>query len=140
MKFMKHKFDLMRISGHYRQILLFLITVIIPSLVLIILTWHVIAQQRELDEKRLVDERQRMTKEISQKLLVKLEEIKLNEMSAMISGQKSIGTKDYISNEVIFTGLVKGEDLLLPWEANQNSYRLFQEKTSFYEKIRFPWQ
>ena len=136
MKLVRHKPELMRTSDHHRQVFLFLITIVVPSLVLIILTWHVIAQQRELSEKRLVDERHRITKEISQKLLVKLEDIKLNEVGAGISGIKSIGIINYKSGEVILTGLVKGEDLLLPWEVNQNTYRLFQNKTSFSEKIR----
>ena len=46
MKLVRHKPELMRTSDHHRQVFLFLITIVVPSLVLIILTWHVIAQQR----------------------------------------------------------------------------------------------
>jgi hypothetical protein len=68
----------MRKHSHNKQVLLFLIAVLLPSAVLVVLTCLVIGQQKELDEKRLSDERRRMTTEIGQKLLVRLEDIKLH--------------------------------------------------------------
>jgi len=95
-----------------------------------------IGQQQELSEKRLADERRRMATEIGQKLLVRLEEIKLHEVSATASGAKPPNTIDYTSSEIILTGLAEGERLVLPWEANQTHDRLSPDETAFFEKIR----
>jgi hypothetical protein len=71
----------MHSHGHHKQVLLFLIAVVLPSTVLVVLTWHMIGQQQELSEKRFADERRRIATEIGQKMLVRLEEIKLHEVS-----------------------------------------------------------
>jgi len=126
----------MRTRSHHKQVLLFLIAVVLPSTVLVVLTWHMIGQQQELSEKRLADERRRMATEIGQKLLVRLEEIKLHEVSATASGAKLPNTIDYTSNEIILTGLAEGERLMLPWEANQMHGRLSPDENAFFEKIR----
>ena len=136
MEFMKRSTSIIRTRGHHKQVLLFLIAVVLPSSVLIVLTWHMIGQQQELSEKRLADERLRLAAEIGQKLLVHLEEIKLHEVTATASGAKSINTLDYTSGEVILTGLADGERLLLPWETGTTNNRLSMGKTAFFEKIR----
>jgi tetratricopeptide (TPR) repeat protein len=133
---MKRSNSKMRTRSHHKQVLLFLIAVVLPSTVLVVLTWHMIGQQQELSEKRLVDERRRMATEISQKLLVRLEEIKLHEVSATASGAKPPNIIDYTSDEIILTGLAEDEQLLLPWEVNQNNDRLSPDETAFFEKIR----
>jgi len=133
---MKHSISTMRTRSHYKQVLLFLIAVVLPSTVLVVLTWHMIGQQQELSEKRLADERRRIATEIGQKLLVRLEEIKLHEVSATASGAKPPNTIDYTSDKIILTGIAADERLMLPWEANQNNDRLSTDKTTFFEKIR----
>jgi signal transduction histidine kinase len=95
-----------------------------------------IGQQQELSEKRLADERHRLATEIGQKLLVRLEEIKLHEVSATASGAKPPNTIDYTGDEIILTGLAEGERLILPWEAKQNNDRLSPDQNAFFEKIR----
>jgi signal transduction histidine kinase len=125
-----------RASGHRKQVLLFLIAVVLPSTVLVVLTWHMIGQQKELNEKRLADERRRLAIEIGQKLLVRLEEIKLYEVSATASGTKLLNTIDYTSDEIILTGLAKGDQLVLPWEVNQPRDKLTLDETAFFKKIR----
>jgi len=102
---MKRSNTTMRTRNHHKQVLLFLIAVVLPSTVLTVLTWHMIGQQKELNEKRLADERRRMATEIGQKLLVRLEDIKLHEVSATASRVKPPNTIDYTSNEIIVTGL-----------------------------------
>jgi signal transduction histidine kinase len=136
MKFMKRSNTTMRTRSHHKQVLLFLIAVVLPSTVLIVLTWHMIGQQKELSEKRLGDERRRMAREIGQKLLVRLEEIKLHEVSATASGAKPPNTIDYTSDEIILTGLAEGERLMLPWEVSQTHDRLSPDETAFFDKIR----
>lgn len=128
----------MRTRGRYKLVLLFLIAVVLPSSVLIVLTWHMIGQEKELYQKRRADERRRMARELGQKLFVRLEEIKLREVSADVRGIKSWNTLQYSSREVILVGLADGERLLLPWEAHQANDRLspISSNTSFIEKIR----
>ncbi|MGB2862364.1 MAG: HAMP domain-containing sensor histidine kinase [Sedimentisphaerales bacterium] len=136
MKFLKRSNSTMLTRSHHKQVLLFLIAVVLPSTVLVVLTWHMIGQQQELSEKRLADERRRMATEIGQKLLVRLEEIKLHEVSATASGAKPLNTINYTSDEIILTSLAEGERLVLPWEANQSNDRLSPAETAFFEKIR----
>jgi signal transduction histidine kinase len=136
MEFMKRSTNTMRARSHHKQVLLFLIAVVLPSSVLIVLTWHMIGQQQELSEKRLADERRRAAAEIGQKLLVRLEEIKLRELSDTASGAKSPDTIEYTCDEVILRGLADGKRLSLPWEANPTNHRLSPGKTPFFEKIR----
>jgi signal transduction histidine kinase len=138
MELMKSSARAMRTHGRNKLVLLFLIAVVLPSSVLIVLTWHMIGQEQELNQKRLADERRRMAREIGQKLLVYLEEIKLHEVSAAASGAKSLNILEYTSREVILIGLADRERLLLPWEANQTNDRLsyIASNTAIIEKIR----
>ena len=133
---MKRSNVTMRARGHHKQILLFLIAVVLPSTVLVVLTWHMIGQQKELNDKRLADERRRMAIEVGQKMLVRLEEIKLHEVSATAISAKPLNTIDYTSYEIILTGLAEGERLVLPWEVNQTHDKLSPDQTTFFEKIR----
>ena len=108
--------------SHRKQILLFLLAVILPSLVLVVFTLRMISQERELAQKRMVDERRRLAGEIGQHLLVRLEKVKL----------------DYVNPEVVLIGQVEGDRLLLPWEENQKSeeFRQLLSSSNFARKIR----
>jgi signal transduction histidine kinase len=136
MELKKRNTNTMRTRGHHKQVLLFLVAIVLPSSVLIVLTWHMIGQQQELSEKRLADERLRLATEIGQKLLVRLEEIKLHEVSATASGTKLLNTSEYTNSGVILTGLSDGERLMLPWETNPTKNRLFTGETTLFQKIR----
>jgi signal transduction histidine kinase len=57
-----------------------------------------------------------------------------------VSGSKPLNSIGYTSNEIILTGLSKGERLVLPWEANQGNDRLSPGQTPFFEKIRLAEQ
>ena len=94
--------------GHRKQILLFLIAVILPSLVLVVFTLHMISQEKELAQKRAVDERRRLAGEIGQHLLVRLEKIKLQEVSAATNWTQLSANCDYANSEVVLIGLVEG--------------------------------
>jgi len=127
----------MRTRIRYKQVLLFLIAVALPSAVLILLTWRMIGQQEELSEKRQADDRRRLAREIGQKLLVRLEEIKVHEVSAVASGSESHNSIAYTSPEVVVRGLTNGEQLRLPWEEDQASDQLGGSlgDTGFFEKM-----
>ncbi|MCH8193433.1 MAG: hypothetical protein IIA65_05385 [Planctomycetes bacterium] len=121
--------------GRNKLVLLFLIAVVLPSSVLIMLTWSMIGQQQELGEKRLADERRRLATEIGQKLLVHLENIKLREVSATAGGEESLNTLEYSSGAVVLTALADGERLMLPWEANQTG-NASPDNPAFFETMR----
>jgi signal transduction histidine kinase len=62
---------------HRRSIALFLITVVVPCLVLVALGLRIVRQDRELAEKRAEEERTRQIDQVRKDALSKLEEIKL---------------------------------------------------------------
>jgi len=125
-----------RTRSHRKQVLLFLIAVVLPSALLIVLTWHMIGQQQELSEKRWADKRHRVAREISQKMLVQLEDIKLREVSVRAGETAPLDTHEYSSDAVILIGLARGEQLLLPWELCQSNDKLELGNTDFSVKIR----
>jgi len=63
-------------QSYRKQILLFLLVFVLPCVVLALLSFRVIRQERELAGKRALDERRRITTEVSQYLFNRLETIK----------------------------------------------------------------
>ena len=128
----------MKGRSHRKQILLFLIAVFLPSVVLVFLTIRMIGQERELTQKRIADEKIRMARDIGQHLFVNLENIKLQESSA-VSNEDLLPAKiSYVNPEVVFVGLVEGRQLLLPWERSQEIERTAKllNDPEFIRKIR----
>jgi len=105
--------------SHRKQILLFLLAVVLPSLVLVVFALRMISQEKELAQKRLKDEYRRLAREIGQHLLVRLEKIKLQEASAAVNPNQSTAQADYANPEVVLIGKVVGHKLWLPWEVDQ---------------------
>jgi len=91
-----------------------------------------IGQERELAEKRVLDERRRMAAELSQVLFSRLEAIKLKEVTS-----DSI-SEGYKNPEVVFLGRVEGSQLKLPWEIRpeDGSERQSLNQSDFMQKIR----
>ena len=128
----------MRAPGHRRQILLFLIAVIVPSLVLLVLSIRMITEERELAEKRLVDEQRRRAADVRQELLTRLEGIKLREEQALSPKSDSAQAAEYSDPSVVLVGRVVEGRLILPWEANSatdQSQQLLNEP-AFAQKIQ----
>ena len=57
--------------SHRRQVLLFFVAVMLPSIVLVALSLRMIGQENELAENRRVEERQRVSSDLGQQLLVR---------------------------------------------------------------------
>lgn len=128
----------MRPRGHQRQVLLFLITVIVPCLVLVVLGVRIIGQERELVEKRAADERRRLANTIRQELLTFLERIRLREVSALTyyaGAAASVGSED---PAVALVGGVRGDRLMLPWDTLRAAaeFRQFLSEAPFAQKIQ----
>jgi len=82
-----------------------------------------IGQERELAQKRMADDKIRMARDIGQHLLVKLENIKLQERSAASDEDLLPAKISYVNPEVVLVGLVDGRRLILPWERSQETER-----------------
>jgi signal transduction histidine kinase len=115
-------------GGHGRLVLLFLVAVILPSLVLVLFTLRMIGQERELAEKRLLDDRTRLVAELDRFLLLHLENIKLQETDdASLLNQ----SRTYRNPEVILVCRVMDNRLLLPWDD-------IEGKEDFSENLKDP--
>jgi signal transduction histidine kinase len=99
--------------GHGRLFLLFLIAVVLPSAALVLFTVRMIRQDRELSEKRRLDDQTRLAAEIGRFLLLRLKNIKLQEAAVAASSSMS---REYRNPEVVLVGRVVDDRLLLPWE------------------------
>jgi len=101
---------------HRKQILLFLVAVLIPSLTLIFFTQKIIRQEKELSLKRAADERRRLAQEIGREVHLRLERFKLeesrNEAAILAHPDEHLPQRP----EIVAVGLVEGERLLLPWD------------------------
>jgi signal transduction histidine kinase/tetratricopeptide (TPR) repeat protein len=103
---------------HRRQILLFLLAVIVPSMVLVALSLRMFGQERELAEKRLLDEQHRRVSDIHQQLLTRLERTKLKEVSALAQPKQAVAAISE-TPEVVLVGWQEKNQLVLPWDENR---------------------
>lgn len=125
-------------ATHRKQILLFLIAVILPSSVLVFFTTRMIRQERELAEKRARDQRLQLAKEFGQELLEWLERIKLDEVDRYRNSTASKQSAQYANSDVELTGFVGESGLKWPWEFDlsaQESLNLLNS-SSFARKIQ----
>ncbi|MGI9065513.1 MAG: sensor histidine kinase [Pyrinomonadaceae bacterium] len=112
--------------NHRRQVVLFLIAIIVPALVLVVLSLRMISQERELAEKRLAEEQRQLVREISQELLARLERIKAQEVRALGAHAANKETTTYANPEVMLVSWIEENRLVLPWESN-GAAREFQQ-------------
>jgi signal transduction histidine kinase len=124
--------------SHRRRIVLFLVAIVVPSLVLVVLSLRMISQERELTEKRLLDEQHRRTSEIRHELLTHLERIKLKQVRALAAQPNSITAADYGDSELVFVGFVENNQLVLPWEQNRaaDEFQQLLAEPAFAQRIQ----
>lgn len=111
----------MRTYGHRRQIVLFLVAILLPCVVLIALALRMIRQERELAEKRLAEQQHLLTSESRQELLASLEKIKLQEVSALAKQTGGTPPVAYTNPAVALVAWVEDNRLVLPWEKQRAS-------------------
>lgn len=135
----------MPLRSHRRSVLLFLAAILVPCLVLVMLSLRMISQERELAEKRLAEEQRRLTGQIRQELLARLERIKLQEAGALAAqagvgaGLKPAPPPARPQNAaVVFLGWVENNRLALPWEVSRTSaeFRQLLGGAEFAKKIQ----
>lgn len=103
----------MQVSHYKRQVMLFVIAVLLPAGVLICLASRMVNQDRELAAKRTVDQRHAAVDQLRRELDARLEAIKLQEINRLIRAPQS---QDSGNPAVVFTANLEGDQLVLPWE------------------------
>jgi signal transduction histidine kinase len=128
----------MAANGHRRQVLLFLVAIILPCVVLVVLGLRMVAQERELGEKRQADERRRIANQIRQDLSSRLERIALQEATAVVSNPDRFTTQVYGDPAVALVGQATNGRLVLPWEQNtrRDRFQRLQADAEFSRLIR----
>jgi len=107
----------MLVNRHKRQILLFLVAIVVPAAVLIGLAGRLVYQDQELASKRAVDQRRAAVDQLRRELSARLEAIKLQEINGLIRSRNSETTPDSGNPAVVFTAAIEGDHLVLPWAA-----------------------
>jgi signal transduction histidine kinase len=113
----------MAAHGHRRQVLLFLVAIILPCVVLVVLGLRMVAQERELNEKRAADERRSMTGQLRQELSARLDRIALEEATALLSDETGHASREYQDSQVALVALARDGHLTLPWEHDPRAAR-----------------
>jgi signal transduction histidine kinase len=101
---------------HKRQVLLFLIAVLVPAMVLIGLATRIMNQDRELAAKRALDQRRAAVDQLRRELSARLEAIKLQEINRLIRALPAGHPEESENPAVVFTATLEGDQLRLPWE------------------------
>jgi len=117
--------------AHRRQVLLFLVAVVLPCTVLVVLGVRLISQERELRESRLADERRLITRQVRQELSVRLDDIKQNEATRLQADARQILTTQFTDSAVVLVARLRNGSLVFPWaqspDAEQARSLLFEE-------------
>jgi signal transduction histidine kinase len=111
----------MRREGHRKQVLLFLMAVLLPVVVLVGLTIRIVGQEAELAEKRAADERRRVAREVGRSLAARLDRLVRLEVSRLREAPSRFSSRDYLHPEVVLIARIDGDRLQLPWEAGPSS-------------------
>jgi hypothetical protein len=101
---------------HRKQVFLFIVAVLIPSLTLIFFTQKILRQEKELSLKRAADERRRLALEIGRELTLRLERFKLEESQNEAATLAQPDEHSPARPEVVAVGLIEDGRLFLPWE------------------------
>lgn len=99
-----------------RQGLLFLVAIVLPCLLLVALSLRMLAQERELAEKRVADARRQLAAQTEQDLLRRLERITFDALSIRAVGAGApAATRDH-DGAVALVADIENETILLPWD------------------------
>ena len=108
---------------HRRQVLLFLVAVVLPCTVLVALGVFIINQERELREGRLADERRLTTIQIREELSARLGTITQDEAARIQSDTREILSTHHTNPAVVLVAHVRDGSLALPWTENPDAER-----------------
>ncbi|MCH7890520.1 MAG: hypothetical protein IH921_03350 [Gemmatimonadetes bacterium] len=100
-----------------RQVVLFLVAVVLPSAVLVVLGIRLISQQGEIQRSRLADDRRAALSEASRLAIAELEDVEARILAAL-DESLSLPSRDYPHPAVRFVARVEDGRVILPWEEN----------------------
>jgi len=109
----------MRVTRHKRQIILFLVAILVPAGVLIGLAGRIMYQDRELAAKRAVDQRRAAVDQLRRELSSRLETIKLQEINRLIRSPNSSPARASRDPAVVFTATLENDHLVFPWQTTK---------------------
>jgi hypothetical protein len=112
----------MRVTRHKRQILLFLSAILVPAGVLVGLSGRLMFQDRELALKRAADRRHAAVEQLQRELIARLEAIRLEEINRQMRSTHSETAQDSGNPAVVFRAILRGDALIMPWEASAPEY------------------
>ena len=119
-----------------RLVSLFVVAVLLPCLLLLAVGLRMIAQERELSEKRRTEQVDRWIQEIRQELLARLETLKYRALSGLSTGGPDAGDSRGASPaEVLLTARIDGEALQLPWPPADLENRRRLREPAFVEML-----
>ena len=104
---------------HRREVVLFLLALILPSAVLVGLGLRMIAQERVAAEARVAAELGTTVRQIGRELLSRLENIKREEIEAITSGSRRLRAGLYVDPAVRLIARLEEGRVVLPWEGNE---------------------
>ena len=108
----------MNAGTHPKQVLLFFVAVLLPCLVLVALTLRLASQQKELAQKREVEDRQNALQEIRERLLARLESIESHGLDELAAQQPARWSVMPDENPIVLIAPIDGSRLRPPWEAD----------------------
>lgn len=112
----------MRVTRHKRQILLFLSAILVPAGVLVGLSGRLLYQDRELSLKRAGDRHRAAVEQLRRELSARLEAIRLQEINRQMRPTHADAGQYSDSPAVVFTAILRGDTLVMPWEASPPDY------------------
>jgi len=99
----------------YRQLVLFLAVLILPSVMIAVQGWRLSAQEQELAKARLEEIRKRTAADIGQEIVTRLERIKTQ--AALDAGRPAEkATAPSADPALVAVGWVEGDRLVWPWD------------------------
>ncbi|UCG85364.1 MAG: hypothetical protein JSW71_15710 [Gemmatimonadota bacterium] len=113
----------MAANGHRRQVLLFLVAIILPCVVLVVLGLRMVAQERELQDNRSAEERRSLTNQLRRELSARLDRMALQEATALIADPARSDRREYQSPMVVLVTSVSDGRMVLPWERDSRPAR-----------------
>ncbi len=126
----------MKVEGHRKQVVLFLIAVLLPVILLVALTLRIVNQERELALKRVADERRSTAAEIGRDLTSRLDGLARVEASTLAGQPLRFARHDYVNPEVVLIAKIDNARLILPWEAGPKAAAsMLPENDSEYGRI-----
>ena len=108
--------------AHRRQVLLFLLAIVLPCAALVALGVRTIQQERELGQRRVADERRLLTREVRQALLDRLGRVTRDETTHLAAHPESVLSTAYRDPAVVLVArLINGT--LVYWLDRETSRR-----------------